>query len=175
MRHADSEAKIINGGIAALSPREKPFWDAVLGGGGGGYVDVITIHAISAPEDLNLAALEAFMKEHGLDNAAPTEESALLVNCGKLPAGGRKGEKFDPAQCQKQAAFHAFKTMVEKLADGQYRFNREEGPVYVLWGSGGLPAEITGSVVVTSVSGSSREADASSITLSDSPIFIEPR
>lgn len=289
VKEADSDARVLNGGIAALTPREKPFWVEVLGGGAAS-IDVLTVHAISAAEDLNLTALEALMKELGLDkpvwvteiqfgkskatamqgaqaagggappagqapppgegpppgeeppppgggppppgegppppgeeaspprpqnltpdqwaaviikayvaafgrgadklfyvgldNASPTEESALLVNCGEPKSPMKKGEKFNSADCQKQTPFHAFKTMVDKLnyfdtvkklAEGQYRFDREEGPVYVLWGAGPLPAEIAGTVTVTDVFGFAREIDAAAVSLSDTPIFIEPK
>jgi hypothetical protein len=47
-------------------------------------------------------------------------------------------------------------------------------PVYVLWGTGNVPSEITGTVKVTDISGNVRQMQASQVTLSDSPIYIEP-
>ena len=64
-------------------------------------------------------------------------------------------------------------TSVEKLADGRYKFVVENRPVYVLWGAGSVPSEITGTITVTDIYGSEALLDASQITLSDSPIFIE--
>ena len=46
-------------------------------------------------------------------------------------------------------------------------------PVYVLWGSGDVPDDITGTVKVTDVKGLETEMDAESIVLTDSPIFVE--
>jgi hypothetical protein len=49
----------------------------------------------------------------------------------------------------------------------------EGKPVYVLWGYGPAPAEVTGTVLVTDIMGQSQEIDAAAITLTDSPIFVE--
>ena len=62
---------------------------------------------------------------------------------------------------------------VQKLADGQYKFTVNNKPVYVLWGTGSVPPEITGTVTRTDISGNEQQMDASGITLSDSPIFVE--
>lgn len=56
---------------------------------------------------------------------------------------------------------------------GHYKFIVDNKPVYVLWGSGGVPAEISGTVRVTDIRGNVQQKDASQIILSDSPIFVE--
>jgi len=66
IKEVDPEAKVLNGGIAALTEKEKPFWQKVLGGEGKNYVDIITIHSIGGSEDLNLNALKTFMQKNGL-------------------------------------------------------------------------------------------------------------
>jgi len=55
---------------------------------------------------------------------------------------------------------------------GQYKFVIQGRTVYALWGSGSLPAEITGEVRVIDITGAERVADAASLRLSDSPIFV---
>ena len=83
---------------------------------------------------------------------------------------------------KKQAPYYAFQTMVnkidyfdsvEKLDDDQYKFTIDDKIVYVLWGSGDIPSEITGEVIVTSINGDEQTLDASEVELSDSPIFLE--
>jgi len=60
------------------------------------------------------------------------------------------------------------------IEDGQYKFNVQGKTVYALWGSGSLPAEITGEVQVIDITGAERVADAASLRLSNSPIFVLP-
>ena len=64
-------------------------------------------------------------------------------------------------------------TSAEKLAEGQYRFMVEGKAIYVLWGSGEIPEEITGEVVVTDIYGKETRIDSSAINLTESPIFVE--
>ena len=85
-------------------------------------------------------------------------------------------------QGQRKKAFDAFKTMVEKIdyftsvnkiSEKQYKFTVEGNPIYVLWGSGSVPEEITGEVLVTDIYGEETTIDSSEITLTERPIFIE--
>jgi hypothetical protein len=64
-------------------------------------------------------------------------------------------------------------TSAEKLAEGQYKFMVEGKAIYVLWGSGEIPEEITGEVLVTDIYGEETRTDSSVIKLTESPIFIE--
>lgn len=107
----------------------------------------------------------------GLDESPGDPESWLLF--AELEKGSKK----------KQAPFYAFKTMVEKidyftavekLMEGQYKFTVKEKPVYVLWGYGPAPPQVTGTVLVTDVRGKTQEIDAAYITLTESPVFVEP-
>ena len=59
------------------------------------------------------------------------------------------------------------------IEEGQYKFTIGGKVVYALWGSGSLPAEISGKVEMTEISGASRVTEAATLKLSDSPIFIE--
>lgn len=260
VKEADPDAKSLNGGIAYLSEKEKPFWRVILGRQGSRYVDILTIHSITLGDDLQLPPLYDLLDElsldrpvwvteiqyakssrflqfqgqaqipslediaevsegHGLvnrlqnlteeewsallvksfveafgrgatnlfyiglDDSTPTETSSLLVNC-RHQAGRHRGGPgpFDPATCQKQKPFFAYKTLVEKvdyfqtaqkLADGQFRFSVDDSTVYVLWGSGPLPAEIQGQIRLTDIYGQQREVDASSLDLTDVPVYIE--
>ena len=62
---------------------------------------------------------------------------------------------------------------VEKLDDDQYKFTLENNVVYVLWGNGSIPEEITGQVKMTDVSGSETVLNSADIVISESPVFIE--
>jgi len=64
---------------------------------------------------------------------------------------------------------------VEKISDGQYKFIVNGKSIYVLWGSGKAPAEISGRVTVTDLTGQTSTSKASKITLSDSPIYVETK
>jgi len=117
----------------------------------------------------------------GLDNATPTEETSLLVRC-EIKPGAARGDPFDPALCQRQRPFFAYKTMVdqidyfesvEKLAEGQYRFSVDDRDVYVLWGIQPMPPELSGPVTLTGLDGLKKEVEASDIVLTETPVFVE--
>ena len=56
---------------------------------------------------------------------------------------------------------------------GQYKFSYKNNEIYVLWGEGAIPQEITGKVTVTDMSGESEIIGAEDIVLSEKPIFVE--
>ena len=64
-------------------------------------------------------------------------------------------------------------TSAEKLAEGHYRFTVGGKTVYVLWGSGEIPEEIRGEVLVIDIYGEETRTDSSAIELTESPIFVE--
>jgi hypothetical protein len=55
---------------------------------------------------------------------------------------------------------------------GQYKFTINGKTVYALWGSGSLPAEITGQVRVIDITGAETITNATSVQLTSSPIFV---
>lgn len=235
IKNADPDAKVLNGGIAGLAGEEKIFWEAVLGAGSGsGLIDILTIHAITVGEDLNLIPLDdlinelklnqpvwvteiqlahksraggvdtssqddwssALVKDYveafgrgadklfylGLDNATPTADNALLVNCRQVIGGELDEDHLQLSGCQKQKPFYAYQAMVdkidyfdavEKLGEGQYRFSVVGSRVYVLWGNQSLPGEISGQVTVTDIYGTPSEVDAASVSLTDVPVYVE--
>ena len=59
------------------------------------------------------------------------------------------------------------------ILEGQYRFIKDEGVIYLLWGEGRLPSEIKGEVKVTNISGSEKILTSGSIRLTSRPIFVE--
>lgn len=90
-------------------------------------------------------------------------------------------EALIDASGQKRPAYHALKTLVpqlegfssvKKLAEGQYKFVVGEKLVYVLWGSGRVPSEIAGEVLVIDIYGKETKTNSSIITLTDSPVFV---
>lgn len=63
--------------------------------------------------------------------------------------------------------------MVEKIADGQYKFTVGSKTVYALW-SGTLPPEISDSVKVTDMEGQEHTMDATNIKLgTDQPVLVD--
>jgi hypothetical protein len=119
----------------------------------------------------------------------------------KLPPGYDPGIPFDERSAlitnagEKSALFYAHLTvanMLGKLAkgdsvqiirekvgdwhieEGQYKFTIGGKTIYALWGSGPPPAEITGQVRVTDITGAEKTIDAASLRLTDSPVFVLP-
>ena len=83
---------------------------------------------------------------------------------------------------EKRPAYHALETLIikmgtfmsaEEFTTGQYQFLVEGKEVYVLWGSGSIPDELTGEVLVTDIYGKEIKSTALSIILKESPIFVE--
>lgn len=128
-------------------------------------------------------------------------DKLFYVNIKMPPIFGGGGPPFDERSAlikdngEKSALFHAHATIAGILGDlseddtveiirervgswhieaGQYKFVIQGRTVYALWGSGSLPAEITGEVRVIDITGAERVADAASLRLSDSPIFVLP-
>lgn len=58
------------------------------------------------------------------------------------------------------------------VTNGQYKFTIDGRTIYALWGSGSLPAEITGEIRVVDITGTETVTDAASLQLTDSPIFV---
>lgn len=129
-------------------------------------------------------------------------DKLLYVNIKMPPplAGGGQGPPFDERSAlikdngEKSALFYAHLTIVNMLGElsstdevekiketvgswsiieGQYKFTIGGRVIYALGGSGSLPSGITGKVKVTEISGAQREAEADTLELSDSPIFVE--
>ncbi len=98
-----------------------------------------------------------------------------------VPAQHRQAALFDEGG-ERRPAYYALKTLIskleaftsaEKLAEGRYKFMVEGKAIYVLWGSGKIPEEITGEVLVTDIYGKELSTNISAINLTESPIFIE--
>ncbi len=138
---------------------------------------------------------------HVCNDTSPEEHGQILVrSCVASFASG--ADKFfynifssapsDPPDIKQSAlidengerrpAYYAYKTLIskldkfisaEKLAEGRYKFMVEGRAIYVLWGSGKVPEEITGGVLATDIYGKETRTDSSVIKLTESPIFIE--
>jgi hypothetical protein len=64
-------------------------------------------------------------------------------------------------------------TSVEVLDEGRYRFDVADDTVYVLWGEGPVPEEITGFVVVTDMYGEEMTMTTEALTIDYEPVFVE--
>lgn len=56
---------------------------------------------------------------------------------------------------------------------GQYKFDKGDYAVYVMWGDSNIPSEIKGQVKVINIYGEEEIMDADDIVLDDEPVFIE--
>lgn len=149
----------------------KPIWitEAQYGKGRGGIYD---------KEDFAKLLIKSFVSAFG--NGA---EKIFYVGLS-TPTPGHPHAALITQRGQKNPVYYSFKTLVEKidyfesverLAEDQYKFTIADRVVYVLWGSGNVPSEITGLVKVTDIKGDEKEILARSIALTDSPIFVETK
>lgn len=85
---------------------------------------------------------------------------------------------------KRQAPYHAYATMAEKLdgfteaerlGEGRYRFTVENRSVYVLWNDAAVPAELSGPITVTEVDGTETETTAEELEVGEGPVFVEER
>ncbi len=83
---------------------------------------------------------------------------------------------------EQRPAFHALNTMIQKLdgftsvevlGEGRYRFEVGDDTIYVLWGEGPVPEEITGFVVVTDMYGEEMTMTTEALTIDYEPLFVE--
>jgi hypothetical protein len=65
---SDSQAKVLNGGIAGLAQKEWDFWEEIFKGVGRDYIDIINIHAVNSPDHLQMVPIKSFMLENLLTN-----------------------------------------------------------------------------------------------------------
>ncbi len=135
------------------------------------------------------------------ENVSPEEHGQILVRacvisfaCGAdkffyvsfksrpWDLSGAKQSALIDENGERRPAYYGLKTLIEKLdkftsaeelAEGQYKFMVEGKAVYVLWGAGKIPEEITGEVLVTDIYGKETRTDSSAIKLTESPIFVE--
>ena len=56
---------------------------------------------------------------------------------------------------------------------GHYKFTKNDNVFYVLWGGTKIPEEITGTIKVTDIYGTSRTIDASELVLTEEPVYVE--
>jgi hypothetical protein len=209
VKRADSEAKVVQGGMAGVIDFHTDFWEDVFDLGGDNFFDIGNIHSINSESTgINGPEYKAFLDQQGVDKPfwitevelgsmnqekddyLETDLSDSLITNFVLaffsdaekifhPGIMKKSEKSEPG---KEETYNALKTIVnkidyfdsvEKLGDGQYKFELEDNVVYVLWGENNMSDEITGQVKMTDVSGSETVLNSADIVISESPVFIE--
>lgn len=136
VKESDSKAKVLNGGIFGLEQKEWNFWETVFRGVGRDYVDVLTIHAVNASDDLQMELLSLFMEENTLTNPVwiteiqvGTESSSLsnaakglktgvvsLANTPEVLSGSTQKEKTE-----EEWAEYLVKVYAQSFADGAQR------------------------------------------------------
>ncbi len=129
---------------------------------------------------------------YAFEGVATIEEDASGLGCGAPTNFSLGGLNWLPAKTSGKTdtvtprpAYTTFQVMtgklagysaVEKITDTQYKFTVNGRAVYVLWcdtSSCSLPSAITGRVTVTDYLGSASTQDASDVSLTSSPVFIE--
>ncbi len=242
VKSADSDAKVLNGGMAGMKDFMTEYWQEVLDLGGGDYFDIANMHSIGHGEPLNIPEFRDFLSKNNLSKPIWVTEVqiedrqdkkseeyyaqslarsyifALANGVDKffyvnlrlpergLPAEGEGGPGFSDLSTliseegQKQPLFYAHQTIEEKLDQpisvekikedvepavsdghsgsrkvlvGQYKFKLGDKTVYALWGTGETPAEISGKIKVTYLDGEEKEMNASELSLTENPVFVE--
>ncbi|MCR9256589.1 MAG: hypothetical protein NXI16_10900 [Alphaproteobacteria bacterium] len=118
----------------------------------------------------------------GLD-AAPGEAGKNLLDLSNADRANMPAF----ADVPRNPAYNAYKAMAGKIDDftavtatasteasGSVKFTTSGGDVYALWGSGtAIPAEISGTITVTDLTNTATVIDAATLTLTDSPVFVQ--
>ncbi|GHD58248.1 hypothetical protein GCM10017083_40930 [Thalassobaculum fulvum] len=66
VKAADSDATVVNGGMAGGHQEALDYWTSVFELGGADYIDVFSFHSIGQGMDLNLPTVQAFLSEQGV-------------------------------------------------------------------------------------------------------------
>jgi len=67
IKQADSNAIVVQGGMAAVDESRLDFWEPILAGGGGDYFDIANLHSIDYGESLDLPIFKDFLEEYNID------------------------------------------------------------------------------------------------------------
>jgi hypothetical protein len=132
----------------------------------------------------------------GYVTAFSYEVDKILYDWFRAPLAGDKRYPYFPpealAQFQRTAlidengvkrpAYYAMVTMMrkleyftsaEKFSEGRFRFTVGGKNVYVMWGSGALPEEVIGELIVTDIYGKETKTNSSAINLTQNLVFVE--
>ncbi len=206
VKGADSDAVVVQGGMAGVIDDHVEFWTDVIGLGGDSFFDIANIHSINSDSDsVNAFEFKEFLDSQGVDKEFWVTE-VELGSIDKTGAGEDMGSSLvtnfvlafysgaekifypgimknpDKKEISKMNTFNALNTIIskidyfisiEKLDEGQYKFILEDKTVYVLWGDGSIPEEITGQIKKTDVSGQEIILNSDELVLSKSPVYIE--
>jgi hypothetical protein len=71
-----------------------------------------------------------------------------------------------------EAAEYSHKEKAKLVTEGQYKFVVDGKTHYILWGTGGVPAEIKGDLIVTDIFGKTSERNANAVVLTTEPIYV---
>jgi|GEM_PF-5017701 len=66
IKAADSDAVVVNGGMAGADQTAQDYWTTVFNLGGAQYIDVFSFHSITQGMDLNLPAIQSFLSGLGV-------------------------------------------------------------------------------------------------------------
>lgn len=109
IKGADSEAQVVQGGMAGMQQDFVDFWDPILKAGGGQYFDIANNHSISTDNrrhDLYVTRFKQYLKKYNLDDK-PIWITELQI-----------GELASPPQDIKEFDTLLFKASIVPLAKG---------------------------------------------------------
>jgi hypothetical protein len=161
--------------------QDKPIWVTEIQVPSG-FLDPLTNETISE-ETQAVKIVQGYVKafSHGAEKLFYTSYKEAPSKPGE-PPNPLSEASLVLATGEQKPGYLAFQTMVKKLdyftsvkklAENQYKFTVSNKSIYVIWGPGPLPSEISGKVKLTDLYGKETILDASQITLTDSPIFVE--
>jgi hypothetical protein len=147
---------------------------------------------LSPSSDLTVEEQGQFLAK-GYVTAFAYGADKILYNWFRAPS--TVNERWSPtvtAQFQRAAlidekgverpAYHALVTMMKKLelftaakklSEGRFQFTVGGKTVYVMWGSGALPAEVAGELTVTDIYGTETKINSSALNLTHNLVFVE--
>ncbi|MFQ6135632.1 MAG: hypothetical protein ACE5PM_00425 [Candidatus Hydrothermarchaeales archaeon] len=111
VKEADSEARVLNGGIAGFDPEAEAFWQKVMDMGGASYIDVMNHHSISGREELQVPSMKSFLTRNKI-------EKPIWIPEVEFKAWGLGRDSLSPEEWSEvivRAFVYAFGEGVDKL------------------------------------------------------------
>lgn len=142
IKNADSDAKVLHGGMAGVIDEHTEFWEEIFGLGGSSYFDIGNIHSINSDsEAINGPEYKQFLDQQGVDKPFWITEvelgsmnqekdnylemdmsDSLITNFVQAFAGGaekifhpgivKSSSKYEQG---KENTYNAFQTIVDKI------------------------------------------------------------
>lgn len=99
VKSADSEAKVLSGGMAGMSDFMTKYWQGVFDAGGSQYFDIANIHSIGHGEPLNIPEYKEFLAKNNINKPIWVTEVQIE---------GRKDKKTEEYYAESLARSYIF-------------------------------------------------------------------